>query len=228
MGCEQYTKALIEAASAGAEPRGEPRAHLSSCSSCRGAFEQEQALFAAIDHGLRETVNAAHSANLFTGVRVRVAPSCAPGRQRFPAWALAGSAALVAALLLVWGELRRAPGSGAAQGGTQPQEAALPANPAPSIKQTPRARGSRPPRLATHFRRQGRGEVQPEVLVAAGEEEAFAKYVQLLRQKKEVAVAANGQHEGPLRIIPLEVAELQIQPLKEPLEGAGADPGSRQ
>ena len=70
--CEHYKEALIEAAASGAEPHGDLRAHLDGCAGCRAAFEQEQALFASIDGGLRVTANADVPASLLPRVRARL------------------------------------------------------------------------------------------------------------------------------------------------------------
>ena len=70
--CEHYKEALIEAAASGAEPHGDLRAHLDGCAGCRAAFEQEQALFASIDDGLRVTANADVPASLLPRVRAQL------------------------------------------------------------------------------------------------------------------------------------------------------------
>src|SRR5258706_6490442 len=83
MPCKHYKDALIEAAASGAEPHAELRAHLAECADCRATFEQEQALFSAIEAGLHVTANSEMPGSLLPRVRERLDEEIAPQRRLF-------------------------------------------------------------------------------------------------------------------------------------------------
>lgn len=106
--CEYEKSALTEAAAAG-ELTAALRARLASCESCRAAFAEEQALFAAVDSGLRAAANAEIPPSLLPRLRVAVASkaAAAPNRNVASTWLVAAGA--VAALAIFLARLPRTP-----------------------------------------------------------------------------------------------------------------------
>src|SRR5215472_7642799 len=78
MPCERHKDALVEAAASGTVVRGELRAHLDQCASCRAALAEEQSLFTVIDSGLQVTANADVPPSLLPRVRSRLDEVAAP------------------------------------------------------------------------------------------------------------------------------------------------------
>jgi hypothetical protein len=58
MSCEKYKAALIDNAANGAELAPALREHVAACPSCAAELAQQRSLFAAIDSGVRQTMNA--------------------------------------------------------------------------------------------------------------------------------------------------------------------------
>ncbi len=222
--CKHYKVALIEAAASSAQPQGDLRAHLEACASCRAAFEQEQSLFASIDAGLHVAANAEVPASLLPRVRARLDDVEAQQRcWMSPLIFAAATVALAFAIFL----------------------AARPRYPRPDIqaKQTPQIPVNGTPATSTRHQNsvqgtqivssnvnnsQARGHStllrpvassQPEVLVPPDEREAFARFVAVLRERREVAVAlatpAPQSKDEPASLEPLQIKGLEIKTLEE-------------
>ena len=224
MPCEHYQDALIEAAASGTAPQGELRAHLANCAACRTAFAQERSLLSSMDEGLRATANAEVPALLLPRVRARLVEEAAPRRMwTQPMIFAAASVALAFAIFLYVRPYHSRPDNRA--------------------KQTPQIPVSETP--ATNVRRQNSGPAtqivssnvnnsrtpghsallrpvassQPEVLVPPDEREAFARFVVVLQERKEVAVAlmtpATPMKDESAILEPLQINGLEIKPLEE-------------
>jgi hypothetical protein len=103
MSCENYKKALIDAAASGDALSLALRAHMAACSSCIAAFERERSLLAAIDGGVRAAANAPIPASFLPAVHVRISQedASAAKRQASAHWAYYAAAA-VAVIIAVW------------------------------------------------------------------------------------------------------------------------------
>jgi hypothetical protein len=224
MPCEHFKNALIEAAANGAEPQGELRAHLNVCLDCRAAFEQEQSLFASIDTGLHVTANPEVPPSLLPRVRARLDEEIAPQRRWIQHLVFATvSVALLFAIFLF----------------ARPH----PSRPDNRAKHLPQISVSEPPATNAHnqnsvpgtqilssnvnnSQRRGRSTLlrtvasnQPEVLVPPDEREALARFVVVLQEHREVALAlvtpAPQTKDEPASLEPLQIKGLEIKTLEE-------------
>ncbi len=220
MPCQHYKNALIEAAASGAQPQGDLRAHLAGCADCRAAFAQEQSLFASIDAGLHVAANAEAPASLLPRVRARLDEAVAKQRRWLqPVILAAASVALTFAIFLF----------------ARPH----PSRPDNQAKQTPQILGSET--LVKNARPQVSGPAtqivsstanksqtrvhstllrtvassQLEVLVPPDEREAFARFVAVLGERREVALAlatpAPQTKDEPAGLEPLQINGLEIK-----------------
>jgi len=220
MPCQHYKNALIEAAASGAQPQGDLRAHLAGCADCRAAFAQEQSLFASIDAGLHVAANAEAPASLLPRVRARLDEAVATQRRWLqPVILAAASVALTFAIFLF----------------ARPH----PSRPDNQAKQTPQILGSET--LVKNARPQVSGPAtqivsstanksqtrvhstllrtvassQLEVLVPPDEREAFARFVAVLGERREVALAlatpAPQTKDEPAGLEPLQINGLEIK-----------------
>jgi hypothetical protein len=224
MPCEPYQNALIEAAASGSEPQGELRAHFANCAACRIAFAQGLSLFSSMDEGLRAAANAEVPASLLPRVRVRLADEAVPRRM----WTqllifAAASAGLVFAIFLFVRPHHTRPDNQAKQ---TPQ---IPVNETPATNARRQNSGpatqivssnvnnSRTPGHSTLLRTVGSS--QPEVLVPPDEREVFARFVAVLRERREVALAlvmpARQTRDESASLEPLQINGLEIKPLEE-------------
>ena len=228
MPCEEYKDALVEAAAAGAEPRGELRAHLQTCAACQAALAEEQALFLAIDDGLHVAANAEVPASLFPRVRASLDMELEARPFWSPKWyVLAGAAAMLAALFIAQ-TLQRprvepkpvesANDRKTSRPHVQPQKdqfssIAAPVNGRP-VAQRPSVGGSGAPRESAAHR-----ETTPEILVPGDQEVLLARYAEeWSRRKRGRFVVANESNDNglkPLEVAPIQIAELDVKPLTE-------------
>jgi hypothetical protein len=237
MPCQHYKNALIEAAASGAQPQGDLRAHLAGCADCRAAFAQEQSLFASIDAGLHVAANAEAPASLLPRVRARLDDAVAKQRRWLqPVILAAASVALTFAIFLF----------------ARPH----PSRPDNQAKQTPQILGSET--LVKNARPQVSGPAtqivsstanksqtrvhstllrtvtssQLEVLVPPDEREAFARFVAVLGERREVALAlatpAPQRKDEPASLEPLQIKELEIKTLQERQTEAPDGAGQKQ
>jgi hypothetical protein len=230
MPCNQYKDALVEAATAGGALSAALRSHVDGCASCRTCLERERALFAAIDADLRRTANEPISDSLLLRVRSRLAEEAAPKRS-WQAWASAAAAAIIVTLVLTQGMSRRE-GKQAAKDGAGPEKAAdflaesRPASPTSSAalaKQFPRSTPLANLRPRRQHTKPGDPTAVPEVLVAPEEERALVRYVASLERYRGVLQLDAEKGPGPLEIVPIVIAELEL----EPIEGANRNEHQR-
>jgi hypothetical protein len=224
MSCEQYHIEITAALARGGELPRSLRGHLESCARCREALEQERALFGAMDIELRERVNADLPAGFTARVRARIAEQPVSRRAWVPLWAaLTGSAALAVTLFIAPGVWREAPDHASRVTAKQEQKP-------PRIGEVPASIPGSHQAAAPPLRRpvvrggpQVRRKLQPEVLVAEGEEQVLQNYVRMIRRHNEMTEALREPIRGPLQIAPLEVSQLEIKPL----DAAEASPENR-
>jgi hypothetical protein len=194
MPCKHYKEALIEAAASGAEPQGDLRAHLAGCADCRAVFQQEQSLFASINVGLHVAANAEVPPSLLPRVRARLDDAIAPRSHWFQPWIFAAaSVALALAIFLFARPHRSGPDSQAKQ---TPQ---IPASETPVRNARPQISDPATQIVSSNSNNsQGRdrstllrtvASSQPEVLVPPDEREALARFIVVLQERREVAVA---------------------------------------
>jgi len=223
MPCKHYKDALIEAAAADAEPRGELRSHLAGCADCSATFEQEQSLFASIDAGLHVTANAEVPGSFLPRVRASIDGAVASQRRWFQQWVLApASVALIFAIFLLVRPHHSRPDSQARQA---PQ---IPVRETP-VKNDRHQNSSEGAQIVSSNVRssQTRGHStrlkpaassQPEVLVPPDEREAFARFVAILGERREVARAlvtpTTDERDGPAGLKPLQIDRLDVKPLE--------------
>lgn len=251
MPCEKYSgrmKALIADAALGAlspEREADLRAHIGDCASCRGAFDEAQAVYSAIDRGVASLAATAPSPQFELRLRARLAAEATPSRARqfWTAWAPAAGALAVAALLFV-ALLLNSPRHVA------PNATPRVANRVQPSTTTPPASGSatvalamNPPRRLTpapHSPREHAGSpirrvarrapthhTEPEVLVEPGQFAAIVQYSEALASgaiKSDQVIAAEQDMEKPLKIKPLELAPLEKLDSNVP-SGASANSG---
>lgn len=222
MPCEHYKDALIEAAASGAALQGDLRAHLDVCADCLSTFEQEQALFASIDVGLRVTANAEMPASLLPRVRPRLDES-AVTRHRWlqPLIFAAASAALAFAIFLFARPPHSIPNDQAKQ---------TPRVPARETSETnaPHQNSGAARQMVSSNRNISQTRVhstlfrpaassRPEILVPPDEREAFARFVFALRGEVALALVmpALPAKDEPTSLEPLKINGLEIKPLEE-------------
>jgi hypothetical protein len=222
MPCDHYKDALIEAAASSAQAQGELRAHLDACVSCRAAFEQGQSLFASIDAGLHVAANADVPASLLPRVRARLDEVGTRQRRWFqPLVFAAASIALAFAILL----FARPPHSNSGiQAKQTPQ---IPVDEAPAANtahQSPGPGAQIVSANATNSQTRVRSTLlrlvassQPEVLVPPDEREALARFVAVLGERRELALALvtapPQMKEVPSGLEPFQINGLEIKPL---------------
>ena len=218
MPCQHYKNALIEAAASGSHPQGELRAHLDVCLDCRAAFEREQSLFASINTGLHVTANAEVPASLLPRVRARLNEEIAPQRRWIQPMTFAAASVALAFVIFLF---------------AWPHDA----SPDRQAKQTPQLPVSETPVTDDRHPNSGSGSQivsfnrtrvhstllrpvassQPEVLVPPDEREAFSRFVAVLDERREVALALvtpapPTKDESP-SLEPLQINMLEIKPL---------------
>jgi hypothetical protein len=228
MPCEPYQHVLTDAAARGAEPQGELRAHLDSCTACRSAFAQERSLFSAIDAGLHFTANASIPASFLQRVLARLAQETTVRyRWASPSFVLASAAAVVLAFLLVH-NLRRSAIS------QKPPDAALNQISPMRISAPPLSQDSVPLRSARndsglrqqhdHLRTSAPSEISvsnqsiPEVLVPRDQEVLLALYVEQSRRRTQAVLVVDSRDEttlAPLQVSPIQIAQLDVKLLAE-------------
>jgi len=222
MPCKHYKDALIEAAASGTEPQGELRVHLAGCADCRGALEQEQSLFSSIDAGLRVAANTDVPASLLPRVRARLDEAVAPQRRWLqPLTFAAASVAIALAIFLFARPHHSRPDSQAKQTAQipvseTPVKNAYPQNSGPTTQiVSSNASNSKAADRPTFLRPVASS--QPEVLVPPDEREAFARFVAVLGERREVAIAlvtpAPQAKDRPASLELLQINELEIKPL---------------
>ncbi len=224
MPCENYKDALIEAAASNGQPQGNLRAHVDACASCRAAFERERCLFASIDAGLHGTANPEVPTSLLLRVRARLDEGVATQRRWLqPVILAAASVALTFAIFLLARPLHPRPDSQAKQAPQIPvsqtpvtnagnQNSGASAQIVSSAVNNSRTRSH-----STLLRPVASS--QQEVLVPADEREAFARFVAVLGEHREVALAlvtpAPQTKNEPASLEPLQINGLEIKPLEE-------------
>jgi len=237
MPCEHYKGALIEAVASGVAPQDELRAHLAECVSCRSAFDQEQALFAAIDSRLHAAASAEVPPSLLPRVRAELDQVRVAARLSWLKPLVFAFASLALAFLIF---LMAKPHQPTPENVAKQSPAPVPA---PAMSGTNRNLGkvstadtqiafSRA--LHSHAARNSTtpysaASSNPEVLVPPDEREAFARFVAVLNEHSDVGASLLAKvpekKEGLAAVEPLQIHEIEIKPLEatdsETSDGAG-------
>jgi hypothetical protein len=226
MSCEHYKDALIETAASGSAPSGALRAHLAECDSCRAAFDEEQSLFAAIDSGLHTTANSEVPPSLLPRVRARLEEvGIAPLLRWVQPFIFSSAGVALAFVIFLMARPHHATIENVAK-----QSPAIPTPMVPATNKNP-GKNSPADTQTTSVRstrsKAGRNSTivhlvassNPEVLVPPDEREAFARFVAVLGERREVAralVTPNPQtKDGLVGLKPLQINGLEIKLLAE-------------
>jgi hypothetical protein len=236
MSCERYREALADVAAGGPVPAG-VEAHLAACEACRAELGTLRQALAMADGELAGLRSAEPSPEMVVRIRQAVADSDEAPAWRFGwLWPAVAVAATLAVALAVW------PGRGAQPGApiasdirperpapvlpTVPPEAPREGSSTPTVVPQPVPEGSAGPASPSSSRRPRvpRDEVLPEVLVPAGEAEAFLRFAAHLQTRvvspDSLLVA---DLSAPLREPKdVEIRPLEIVPL-DPAEASGTD-----
>ena len=221
MPCEKYQEVLIDLAASGAEPVGVVRSHLDGCAPCRTYLKEQETLLAAVDSGVRQTVNAPVPASLLQRFGARLAQQTAPRHSQSARWIYAGAALAAAAILVLFllpnlrspSNKQRSPVASSAQHAIAAQKA----NPTAPLKAATRAVQQPGKRSRTPV-----PSPEPEVLVPPDERIAFERFLSDLNGREELAAAiVKPIHAQPeQRVIPLdtpdvETAALAVEPIQD-------------
>jgi hypothetical protein len=228
MPCQPYKEALNKAAVGGIEPQGELRAHLAGCAACRTAFEEERALFTAIDDGLQFVANSEVPPSLMPRARARLDAEPSRSRGWVGNWLVLASAATIVAGIVVartvWRPVVRenpsvnfsekkspAPVIGAPHGDRKSSEQSANNNTVPTQRIVAAADSPKTGRPSA--RRAGR-----EVIVPKDQEILLAEYSEQWHQRKHAPLAAQDSDAtifAPLEVAQIQIAGLDVKPLAE-------------
>jgi hypothetical protein len=235
MSCEQHKKALIEGAASNEPLPLDLRAHIDSCSSCRVTLESERSLFAAIDSSLHAAANPPVPSSFLPAVHLRLAQELATSKSAklaLPAsWMfLSAAAALVFALVPVLRRARNIDGPPQPAVTSTSVESGQVARTGPQTNVTQVASANRSTKNRAWPRansaRLTNRKPEPEVIVPADERIALAQYVSSFYAHEKdagrpntVVVAMTGSvpesQAKPLKIEPLQIAELAVEPMQD-------------
>ena len=220
MPCQHYKDALIEAAASGAQPQGDLRAHLPGCADCRAAFAQEQSLFASIDAGLHVAANAEAPASLLPRVRARLDEAVATQRRWFHPWIFAGASVVLAIAIFSFARLPYSKSHNQAKHTPHIPVSHTPVTTAGNQNSRASAEIASSAVNNSHARSHSTllrpvASSRPEVLVPPDEREAFARFVAVLGERREVALAlatpAPQTKDEPAGLEPLQINGLEIK-----------------
>ncbi len=220
MPCQHYKDTLIEAAASGAEPQGDLSAHLAGCADCRAVFAQEQALFTSIDAGLHIAANADVPASLLPRVRTRLDEAVAVQRHWLQPVIFAAASVALALAIFLFARPSRSRHDNQAK-----QIPPIPAGVTP-VTIAPEQNSGSAPQIVSSNANNSQTRVrstllrpvassQPEVLVPPDEREAFARFVAVLGERRELALAlvtsARPTNDEPTGLEPLQINGLEIK-----------------
>jgi hypothetical protein len=226
MPCKTYRDALIEAAATGGEPQAELRAHLAACADCRAAFEQERALFAAMDGSLQRAANADVPASLLPRVRARLDELPTGGNVWNIRWVtLAAVAVIVAGVFVVRSSWHKDAIQSPAETGrtlSAPRVAAPLATEnqrgAAQVTLNPGSQARIHSARTVPVKASARTDSAPEVLVPKDQEVLIAEYAEEWRRRKGTVVLARTFDPtvfSSLQVAPIQIDELGVKPLAE-------------
>jgi hypothetical protein len=223
MPCEKYQDALIDLAAGGSEVISAVREHLNVCASCRSYLEQEQVLFASVDSGVRQAINAPLPASLLQRLHARVAQQAPAKRIASTGWMYATAAAVVLIVLMLpvlrprnakvrMPSLDHQPRSASSTTNVEKSQAD-PLN-AARVQRSPLQANKRAvPRTAG---------LNSEVLVPPDEREAFEGFLSDLNGRQDLAAALvkpmverHERRDGLVVTPDIETAALVVEPLEK-------------
>ncbi|HKW61559.1 MAG TPA: hypothetical protein VJN89_03350 [Candidatus Acidoferrum sp.] len=227
MPCEHHKDALIEVAANGAIPQAELRAHLDKCASCRAAFNEEQALFIAIDTGLHAGANSEVPPSLLPRVRAGLEKMPISFSRWTHGWFALTGASLVAATLLVAlvvsqkrvgiRPVRSTDNRPLVSEAVPPTQNQLRSALSPMRDSNPRASthatsaSARPEHAVT-------AQSAHEVLVPRDQELLLAGYAQQWSSRRRAPLIVNdGELTAVelLEVVPIQITKLDVKPLAE-------------
>jgi len=216
--------------------------HLADCASCRELFADEQKLYAAIDGELSRLANAEGTPAFLPRIRAAIdaeRSAASPSRFRFILWPVATAMVAAALFFVVFQRIPSQPppapqlmASASARPSATGSATSSATNSAldseageiaSEPKVAPReavSHGVRKPRsFSTPAKTESRIESSqmPEVLVPPDERIALAEFVAALPRRREIAIAltkpAPAAPSADVVSVPLEIAELKLEPL---------------
>jgi hypothetical protein len=217
--CDKYKEALIEAAAGGASLPNGLREHVEACAFCAAKLAGEQALFAAVDAGLRKAANVRVRSSFVAVVKAELATKTVPTRKPVPGWALVSATAALALGAAFVGLPRVAHNKSASEATAVPSKEPAGAGAAVSSVARERetrfsARTSKAPEeqdlsaAASH---------EPEVLIQPEEEESLRRFYAAARNPvNDGTSVVTENHEvapKPLVIEQIELRDLEIENL---------------
>jgi len=225
MACEKYSGWITGAALGGLRPdqERELRAHAGICVDCRGKWEAERALAAAVNGAVESLVSGEPSPQFAARLRARIAEEPTAAAWPFLTWPVLSAGALVAAGVLLAVLLIRSPGRDSQTGETavyNPAGVVKPAQPpAQAILSAGQKHATRPgtSRRVSARRQSDTGSFSFEVLVPAGQLSAALLLSEAASDGRidGAQLSALAKEAGK----PLEVKAIEIAPLEVP----GAD-----
>jgi hypothetical protein len=227
--CEDYRAAMTDAAAAAVEPSLELRTHLDACASCHAAFAEETQFFAAIDSGLRAAASAEVPASFFPRVRAGLEGDSASQRSWAPSLIFAAAGVAMVLTVFIATHLGHTIGDNRAKQSVSAPSHEPPEIPvrreATGIPVIVAANGSHHTLLRRNSTPTSSASSTPlEVLVSPEEREAFARFVSMREERRDVVIAlvaaAPDTRDGPLSVEPLLIAKLKVKPLEQLENGA--------
>jgi hypothetical protein len=183
MSCERYATAIADHA-CGADLAPDVAAHLESCPACAGQLVRDRRAIEGLDTELQQML-AIEPSPFFTQ-RVQAHITTAPAKQSFRGWlwmAAAAAGAIVLAVLFLTADRQQAPAIPVQTLATPAPATPVREQPVPVVvKESPAPIRRVAPRPAEAERRTVARE--PEVLVPAGQMQAVARYMALMRSGK--------------------------------------------
>jgi hypothetical protein len=216
MKCEGYRDKLVDALAGGEGALGgELGAHLRACAECKKFYEAQMHLFGAIDSGVRAMVNEAVPASLLPRVRAQMEEAHWPQFVWWPGWSIAATALVIVAVsvaIVPWHKpAHDTVVTNVSTDGPKTMETHSAAVALRGMVHAV-AKEKRGPSHATTAPKGPVAEL-PEVIVLAGEREAFARFVAKVPAEPLKAVAFT-RPAPPQQELPVETALLQIESLR--------------
>jgi hypothetical protein len=218
--CDNYKKALIEAAACGAALPNAVREHVEACAHCGAMLAGERTLFAAVDAGLRKAANPKVPSSFLPNLKANLATANVAARNPIPRWAFVcatGALALAAAFI----SLPRGAHDKARMAVTVPSKMAAGSGEV-GLSFIPERKKSYSARAAQAHEQQnisGATRREPEVLIQPEEEEFLKRFYAAVRDPGgEARAVITDDHEitpKPLVIEQIEVRDLKIENLTE-------------
>jgi hypothetical protein len=222
MSCQRYATAIADHA-CGADLAPDVAAHLTACPACAALLVQQRRAITGLDDELQHMLTVERSP--FFVQRVQAHVNTSPASRTWSAFWWSGLAAAAAVVIVATSMMMREPRGGPSQARpeTPSQTQTTAANPpasSPIIRDSsatrpdpsPRAPGRRTP-PSTVTATSVRAQAQPEVLVPAGQIQAVARYMALLRSGRLDTSSLEAKADEDSTPEELVLGALEIKPI---------------